>query len=52
VNTNLVVMNTSILDSEADIIVMSANPRLLAGSGVSGVILKAAGIGLEKHTKL
>lgn len=51
-NTNLVVMNTSILDSEADIILMSANPSLLAGSGVSGGLHKAAGIDPEKHTKL
>jgi len=36
-----------ILQSEADIIVLSANPSLLAGSGISGVIHKAAGKELE-----
>jgi O-acetyl-ADP-ribose deacetylase (regulator of RNase III) len=50
-NTDLKILNTSILDSNADVIVMSANPSLLAGSGVSGVIHKAAGAELEKHVK-
>jgi O-acetyl-ADP-ribose deacetylase (regulator of RNase III) len=49
--TDLKILNTSILDSNADVIVMSANPSLLAGSGVSGVIHKAAGAELEEHVK-
>jgi O-acetyl-ADP-ribose deacetylase (regulator of RNase III) len=40
-----------ILQSGADIIVLSANPSLLAGSGISGVIHKAAGKELELATK-
>ena len=49
--TDLKILDTSILDSNADVIVMSANPSLIAGSGVSGVIHKAAGAELEKHVK-
>lgn len=41
----------SILDCGADIIVMSANPSLLAGSGLSGAIHKAAGPELEATCK-
>ena len=40
-----------ILQSGADIIVLSANPSLLAGSGISGVIHKAAGKELEITAK-
>lgn len=40
-----------ILDSEANAIVFSAHPSLMAGSGVSGVIHKAAGQELEKSAK-
>ena len=40
-----------ILQSGADIIVLSANPSLLAGSGISGVIHKAAGKELEIAAK-
>lgn len=45
------IVNESILEVDADIIVMSANPSLLAGSGVSGVIHKAAGSELEQYAK-
>lgn len=45
------IVKESILDVDADIIVMSANPSLLAGSGVSGVIHKAAGSELEQYAK-
>ena len=41
-----------ILKSKADVIVFSAHPSLLAGSGVSGVIHKAAGPELEKAAKI
>ena len=34
-----------ILQSGADIVVFSAHPSLLAGSGVSGIVHKAAGPG-------
>jgi len=44
-------INKSILDIDADIIVMSANPSLLAGSGVSRVIHRAAGPELEAYGK-
>ena len=40
-----------ILQSGADIIVLSANQSLLAGSGISGVIHKAAGKELELAAK-
>lgn len=40
-----------ILKSKADVIVFSAHPSLLAGSGVSGVIHRAAGPELEKAAK-
>ena len=39
-----------ILKSGADIIVFSAHPSLLAGSGVSGIVHKAAG-SLKTHTQ-
>jgi len=41
-----------ILKSKADVIVFSAHPSLLAGSGVSGVIHRAAGPELEKAAKI
>ena len=40
-----------ILKSGADIIVFSAHPSLLAGSGVSGIVHKAAGPELEVFAK-
>ncbi|MDB2534005.1 macro domain-containing protein [Porticoccaceae bacterium] len=40
-----------ILTADADILVLSANPSLLAGSGISGVIHKAAGPQLEATAK-
>ncbi|MDC1502492.1 hypothetical protein N8559_05525 [Gammaproteobacteria bacterium] len=41
----------NILKSGADIIVFSAHPSLLAGSGVSGIVHKAAGPELEVFAK-
>ena len=49
--SNIKILESSILDCGADIIVMSANSTLLAGSGVSGVIHKAAGSELEQYAK-
>lgn len=40
-----------ILQSGADVIVFSAHPSLLAGSGVSGIVHKAAGPELELFAK-
>jgi O-acetyl-ADP-ribose deacetylase len=40
-----------ILTADADILVLSANPSLLAGSGISGVIHKAEGPKLEAAAK-
>jgi O-acetyl-ADP-ribose deacetylase (regulator of RNase III) len=44
-------INKSILEVTTDIIVMSANPSLLAGSGISGIIHKVAGPQLETTAK-
>ena len=41
----------NILAIKADILVLSANPSLLADSGISGVIHKAAGLQLEAAAK-
>ena len=42
---------SDILVSGADLIVFSAHPSLLAGSGVSGIVHKAAGPELEVFAK-
>ena len=41
----------SVTNVRADLIVLSANPSLLAGSGISGIIHKAAGPQLEAAAK-
>ena len=45
------ILRESILSIDCDIIVISANPSLLAGSGISGIIHKAAGPQLEAAAK-
>ena len=49
--TLLNIQTKDILQSGADIIVFSAHPSLLAGSGVSGIVHKAAGPELESFAK-
>ena len=49
--SELTIVQQSILAVASDIIVMSANPSLLAGSGISGIIHKAAGPQLEAAAK-
>jgi len=41
-----------IIDSQAEALVFSAHPSLMAGSGVSGIIHKAAGMELERAAKV
>jgi O-acetyl-ADP-ribose deacetylase (regulator of RNase III) len=48
---NLTVLTKDLLTAHSDIIVISANPSLLAGSGISGIIHKAAGPQLEAAAK-
>jgi len=48
---NCSVLIKDVLTVKIDIIVISANPSLLAGSGISGVIHKAAGPQLEAAAK-
>jgi len=50
-NSKIDIQVRDILQSEADIIVFSAHPSLLAGSGVSGIVHKAAGPELEAFAK-
>jgi len=45
------VLLESVTNVRADLIVLSANPSLLAGSGISGIIHKAAGPQLEAAAK-
>ena len=49
--TKLDLLIGDITNTDADIIVFSAHPSLLAGSGVSGAIHKAAGKELEAAAK-
>ena len=50
-DTKIDIRIADILQCGADTIVMSANPSLLAGSGLSGAIHKAAGPQLETYSK-
>lgn len=45
------IVKLEIQSSRADIIVISAHPTLIAGSGISGIIHKAAGPELEEWAK-
>ena len=45
------IQKSNILNIKTDIIVISAHPTLLAGSGISGIIHKAAGPELEQYAK-
>jgi O-acetyl-ADP-ribose deacetylase (regulator of RNase III) len=47
----LKLVKCSILTVQSDILVISANPSLLAGSGISGIIHKGAGSQLEAAAK-
>ncbi len=48
---NCSVLIKDVLTVQSDIIVISANPSLLAGSGISGIIHKVAGPQLETTAK-
>jgi len=45
------IQKLNILNIKTDIIVISAHPTLIAGSGISGIIHKAAGPELEQYAK-
>ncbi|MDG1818439.1 MAG: macro domain-containing protein [Porticoccaceae bacterium] len=45
------IQNSNILSVNTDIIVNSAHPSLIAGSGISGIIHRAAGPELERYAK-
>jgi O-acetyl-ADP-ribose deacetylase (regulator of RNase III) len=47
----LKLVKCSILTVQSDVLVISANPSLLAGGGISGIIHKAAGPRLETAAK-
>ncbi len=51
ISSSLAIQVKDILQSGADIISFSAHPSLLAGSGVSGIVHKAAGPELEAFAK-
>ena len=52
INEDMITLVLSdLLRSPCDIVVISANPSLLAGSGISGIIHKAAGPQLEATAK-
>ena len=47
----LAVKVQNIVNVDVDVLVISANPSLLAGSGISGIIHRIAGPELEKEAK-
>jgi O-acetyl-ADP-ribose deacetylase (regulator of RNase III) len=47
----LLIVSRNILEVSSDVITMSANPSLLSGSDISGIIHKAAGPQLEAKAK-
>jgi len=46
---SLKIVKKNVLDVGADVLVLSANPSLLAGGGISGVVHKIAGRELEQE---
>lgn len=50
-NLKIKIINNSILESQVDAIVNPANPQLLRGGGLSGIIHEAAGDELFEHLK-